>query len=223
MFSYVFMKILEMRPRSYDQRMEKISRGRVRAVKEAVADEVPKESHVLEIGCGTGELASLIVGRGCIVEGFDLSPLMIKTAEKRIEKDDFKGKFSVTHMGVEGMDGFPSENFDAVVSTLVLSELNDDERRFALKHAARVLRPGGCIIIADEVVPRTALRRLVHNIARLPLLAITYLVSGKSTYPIDDLAGEIRELGFVVGKEVRSHGDSFTMVVGFKKQKGITS
>jgi demethylmenaquinone methyltransferase/2-methoxy-6-polyprenyl-1,4-benzoquinol methylase len=213
------MKILEMRPRSYDQRMEKISRGRVRAVKEAAAGEVLKGSHVLEIGCGTGELASLIVERGCIVEGFDLSPLMVKTAEKRIEKDDLTGKFSITHMGVDGMDGFPGENFDAVVSTLVLSELNDDERRFALKHAARVLRPGGCIIIADEVVPRTALRRLVHNIARLPLLAITYLVSGKSTYPIDDLAREISEVGFVVGKEVRSHGDSFTMVVGFKKQK----
>lgn len=218
MFSYIFMKILEMRPRSYDQRMDKISRGRVRAIKQAVAVEVPRDSHVLEIGCGTGELAGLVIERGCTVEGFDLSPSMVKMAEERIQTNNLQGRFSVRQMGVEGMDAFPNENFDAVVSTLVFSELNDDERHFALKHAARVLGPGGCIIVADEVVPRTAARRIVHNIARLPLLAITYLVSGKSTHPIDDLSGEFSEAGFVVEKEVRSHGDSFAIVVGRKKE-----
>lgn len=216
MLSYVFMKILEMRPSSYDQRMDKVSRGRIRAVKETVASEVPKGSHVLEIGCGTGELAGLIIERGCTVEGFDLSPCMVKTAEERIETDNLKGKFSVRRMGVDGMDGFTDENFDAVVSTLVFSELNDDERRFALKHAARVLKPGGCIIIADEVVPQTAARRVVHIVVRLPLLAVTYLVSSNSTRPIDDLAGETTEAGFIVEKEVRSHGDSFAIVVGRK-------
>lgn len=219
MLSYVFMKILEMRPRSYDQRMEKVSRGRIRAVKEAVAVEVSEKSHVLEIGCGTGELAGLIIERGCTVEGFDLSPSMVEMAEKRIQTDNLKGKFSVKQMGVEGMDSFLSENFDAVVSTLVFSELNDDERRFALKQACRVLKPGGCIIIADEVVPQTAARRFFHTIFRLPLLAVTYLVSTQSTRPINDLAGKITEVGFIVEKEVRSHGDSFAMVVGRKKEE----
>ena len=90
MFSYVFMKILEMRPRSYDQQMDKISRGRVRAAKEAVAGEIPKGSHVLEIGCGTGELAGLMIQRGATVEGFDLSSSMIQTAKQRITKNILK-------------------------------------------------------------------------------------------------------------------------------------
>ena len=60
MFSYVFMKILEGRPRSYDRRMDELSRGRVRAMKQAVAGEIPSGAHVLEVGCGTGELAALI-------------------------------------------------------------------------------------------------------------------------------------------------------------------
>ena len=64
MFSYVFMKILEGRPRSYDRRMDELSRGRVRAMKQAVASEIPPGTHVLELGCGTGELAVLICARG---------------------------------------------------------------------------------------------------------------------------------------------------------------
>jgi demethylmenaquinone methyltransferase/2-methoxy-6-polyprenyl-1,4-benzoquinol methylase len=207
------MKILEMRPKSYDERIDRISRGRVRAIKEAVAGEVPEGSHVLEIGCGTGELAALIIERDCTVEGFDLSPSMVRVAEERIKTDNLNGKFSVRQVGVEAMDGFAGENFYSVVSTLVFSELNDDERRFALKHAARILRPGGSIVIADEVVPQRAVRRLIHTFTRLPF------VSGKSTHPIDDLAAEIGGAGFTVEKEVRSHGDSFAIVVGRKEER----
>ncbi|MFC1516913.1 corrinoid protein-associated methyltransferase CpaM [Thermodesulfobacteriota bacterium] len=217
------MKILEMRPVSYNGRMDKISSGRVREVKTTLAAQVPKGSRVLEIGCGTGELASLLVEQGCVVAGFDLNPSMVKTAEKRIETDGLEGKFSVKRMGIEGMDGFPDSNFDAVVSTLVFSELNNNERRFALEHAARVLRPGGHIVIADEVVPRKAMRRFLHAAVRLPLLVATYLVTGASTRPVDDLSGQMSEVGFCVVKETRSHGDSFAIVFGFKKEKEDTS
>ena len=212
------MKILEMRPKSYDRRMDKISRGRIRSAKKKVAGEVPTGSHVLEIGCGTGELASLMIRRGCTVEAFDLNPLMVKAAKERIETENLQGRFSVKQSGIEQMDGFLSENYDAVVSTLVFSELNENERRFALKHAARVLKPEGRLIIADEVVPRTKIHRLAHILARLPMLAATYIVSGKSTQPIVNLAGEIAESKFIVEKEERRHGDSIAIVVGLKKQ-----
>ncbi|MFO7558261.1 MAG: corrinoid protein-associated methyltransferase CpaM [Desulfobacterales bacterium] len=218
MFSYVFMKILEMRPRSYDQQMDKISRGRVRAAKEAVAGKVPEGSRVLEIGCGTGELASLLIQRGAFVEGFDLNPSMIRTAKERIETENLAEKFSVSQMGVDAMDRFREEQFDAIVSTLVFSELSDDERRFALKQAKRILKPGGMIIIADEVVPKTLFRKLLHTVTRLPMLALTYLVSSSSTRPILDLSGELAGADFSIQKEIRSHGDSFAMTVGIKEK-----
>ena len=44
------------------------------------------------------------------------------------------------------------------------------------------------------------------------MLAATYLVSRSSTRPIKDLAGEAAKAGFHVDKEVRSHGDAFSLV-----------
>jgi len=213
-FSYIFMKILEGRPRSYDRRMDKASRGRVRAIKEAVAAEVPQGARVLEIGCGTGELAAMMIGRGATVDGFDASPTMVEVAHERITAEGLEGNLTVRQMGVDGMDGLQASVYDAVVSTLVFSELNEDERRYALKHAVRVLKPGGLIVIADEVVPRKAARRILHSVVRAPMLAMTYLVSGTSTRPIPELSGELAKAGFQIDKEVRSHGDAFALVKG---------
>ncbi len=213
MFSYVFMKILEMRPGSYDARMDRASRGRVRALKEAVAGEISPGSRVLEMGCGTGELAALMVRGGATVDGFDLNPAMLAVADKRIEDEGLGGRLSVRSMGVDGLDRLPDQTYDAVVATLVLSELSDGERRFALKHADRVLKPGGRLVVADEVVPRGRFRRILQALVRWPLLALTYLVSRASTRPLKNLTGEVAAVGLVVDKEIRSHGDTFSLVV----------
>lgn len=217
MFSYVFMKILEMRPRSYDKRIDKISSGRVRAIKEAVVREIEKGSYVLDIGCGTGELASMLVKQSCRVEGFDLSPGMVEAAKERIETENLAKHFTLREMGVENMDNLPGDKFDAVVATLVFSELSDDERRFALKHAQRVLRSGARLIIADEVVPRKKVYRLIHFLARIPLVAITFLVSRRLTRPIAHLAEEMKSAGFDIDMEQRSQAEAFTLVIGRKK------
>ena len=219
MLSYIFMKILEARPRSYDRRMDRFSRGKVARIKEAVVAEIPERAKVLEIGCGTGELAAMLIARGATVTGFDLNPEMIEVAREKIEEEGLGNRFTLGEMGVDGMDLFPSSCFDAVVSTLSFSELSNDERRFTLRHAERVLKPGGLIVIADEVVPRTLLRKLVKACVRIPMLAATYLASGASTRPIADLPVEIEDAGFEVSKEIRSQGDAFALVVGVRKDK----
>ena len=213
MFSYVFMKVLETRPRSYDQRMNAASRGRVRAVKEQVVAAVPPGAHVLEVGCGTGELAAMLVAAGHTVEGFDRSPAMVEVARERIETEGLEGRFTVRQMGVEGMDALSDGAYGAVVATLVFSELSTDERRYALQHAFRVLEPGGRLVVADEVIPRTTGRRLVHALLRAPALAAVYLAFRRSTHPVADLAGEVRAAGFRVLSEERSHGDAFAVLV----------
>lgn len=216
MLSYVFMKILEMRPAAYDRRMKQADRGRVHRLKADVARSVPSGSRVLEIGCGTGQLAAMLARRDCMVLGLDPNPGMIRECRNRIQREKLEERFSVRPMGVEGMDRLPPEDFDAVVATLVFSELNADERRFALKHAARVLRPGGILLVADEVEPRKRFPRAVHRLARIPLILITYLLAGATTRPLRDLAGELREAGFQMQRETRSRGDAFTLVWAVK-------
>ena len=95
----------------------------------------------------------------------------------------------------------------------MLSKLTDDERRFALAQALRVLAPGGVLIVADEVQPRSARQRLLHGLARGPLLAATFLISGKITKPVADLRGEVAAAGFAVEAEKRSHGGALAILV----------
>lgn len=213
MFSYVFMKLLESRPATYDRRMDRVSGGRVRAAKRDIAARIPAGSRVLEIGCGTGELAILLAERGCTVEGFDANPEMVREARRRLGEAGLDAGVALRVMAVEGMDRLPGDAFDAVVATLVLSELSDDERSYALEQATRALGTGGELIVADEVVPYTAAARLLQSAMRLPLLAVSYLATGTGTRPLEDPTGEMRSAGLRVVHESRGPGDAFAIVV----------
>ncbi len=216
MFSYVFMKLLERRPPSYDRQMDRSSGGRVLQIKKQVASQVQPGWRVLELGCGTGELASMMVAGGASVLGFDLSPAMVDFARKRADDEGLEQRFQVEEMGVDGMDSLEANSFDAVVSTLVFSELSTDERRFALEQSLRVLRDDGRLVLADEVLPRSAAGRTLHAMVRAPMLALTYLVTSTGTKPIPDLAEEVQQAGFTLDQETRSHGDSFALVLAHR-------
>lgn len=189
-------------------------------MKVCVAEAVKKGDLVLEIGCGSGELAGMLIERGCTVEGFDVNPAMVAAARRRIDMESLESRFSVREMGVEGMDNLPGESFDAAVSTLVFSELSDDEIDYALMHVYRILKPEGRVVIADEVVPRNSIRRVIHSLTRLPLVALTYLISRGSTRPVADLGKKIKMTGFRLEKEERRDGDAFALVIGSKGENG---
>jgi cyclopropane fatty-acyl-phospholipid synthase-like methyltransferase len=208
------MKILEGRPRSYDTHMDRVASGRIKKIKKIVASEVVGAKHVLEIGCGTGELAEMLISQGSVVHGFDLNASMVKMVRERINREHLKDKYTVKHMGVDGMDSLPGASYDAVVSTLVFSELSDDERKYGFNHSARILKPGGIIVIADEVVPKTMIMKMLYKLIRWPILAVTYLMTRTITTPISDLTGELQNAGFIIEKENRSHGGSFAVVTG---------
>ncbi len=214
MFSYLFMKLLERRPSSYDRLITKASLGRIHSAKKAIAAELGSSRHILEIGCGTGELACMLAGQGAKVHGFDLNPKMIAFARQRSEAQNLENKISLQNMSVHAMDGLPTNDYDGVVATLVFSELSDDERQFALKHAQRVLKPHGIIVIADEAVPRKKLQKISHLLFRIPMLLATYLVTRTTTRPLLNPERELTAAGFIVEKEIRSHGDSFAIVTG---------
>ena len=79
-----------------------------------------------------------------------------------------------------------------------MSELSPDERRYTLGELARVLRPGGLLLVADEVRAPGAAARLVQRLLRAPLVLLTWLLTQQTTHPLDRLPEMLEEAGFAL-------------------------
>jgi ubiquinone/menaquinone biosynthesis C-methylase UbiE len=99
----------------------------------------------LDVGTGTGRILELLSGRAARSLGVDLSPEMLAIARARLTQA------GLTRAQVRLADLFelPAEDasFDLVTLHQVLHYLDDPAR--AVTEAARVLRPGGTLLIAD--------------------------------------------------------------------------
>jgi len=106
---------------------------------------------ILDMGCGTGWFADQLSRIGPTL-GVDLSEEGIVQARSQFPNVAFEAG------DVYEMD-FPENRFDVVVSQEVLAHVPDQEGYLAI--AARVLKPGGCLIV-------TTPNRFVHNRHRWP-------------------------------------------------------
>jgi SAM-dependent methyltransferase len=106
------------------------------AVVSAVAEAIPRR--VLEVGCGTGELAARVSEElGSEVVALDLSPRMVELARAR--------RVDARVGDVQGLP-FPDREFDVVIAAWMLYHVPDLE--LALSEIGRVLRPGGRLVAA---------------------------------------------------------------------------
>ncbi len=110
------------------------------------------------------------------------------------------------------IDALPEGGFDAVVASLSLSEMSACERRFVLGEAQRRLRPGGALVVADEVRPR-GWRRALHALLRAPQALLAWLLAGSLSQPIPGLVDEIRGAGFEPVREERLLLDGLAVVI----------
>lgn len=104
---------------------------------------------VLDVGCGTGTLALEVarrVGRACRVVGVDPSTRQIVRARAKAARQHLTIDFQI---GVVEHLPFPDKSFDVVLSTLMMHHLPTGLKRQGLAEIARVLKPGGRLIIAD--------------------------------------------------------------------------
>lgn len=124
--------------------------------------EAHPEKTVLIAGIGSGlDIPHLPAGPRYV--GIDLTPAMLRRAERRSRHR----KDLVLHVGDVMALPYPDGSFDTVVMHLILAVVPRPER--ALQEAARVLKPGGRMLILDKFLrpgQRAPLRRLLNLVSR---------------------------------------------------------
>jgi ubiquinone biosynthesis O-methyltransferase len=103
-----------------------------------------KGARVLDAGCGDGKLACVMASRGAEVTGIDSDPAMLAAARSRAEKARIEARFLEGR--IERLP-VPDASFDAVMAITVLCFVPDAAA--ALREMARVLRPGGRLVIGE--------------------------------------------------------------------------
>jgi ubiquinone/menaquinone biosynthesis C-methylase UbiE len=107
---------------------------------------VPAPKRILDAGCGTGYLLGRLAARAPqaqVPAGIDAAPAMIQVARAAAADDRLR---FVT--GTAERLPWPAGSFDLVVSTTSFDHWAD--QRAGLAQCARVLAPGGCLVLADQ-------------------------------------------------------------------------
>jgi ubiquinone/menaquinone biosynthesis C-methylase UbiE len=118
-----------------------------------VLHKVQPTDHVLDMGCGTGRFTLPLAQRAARVSGLDISSEMLavnggKLAEHGLQPD--------LHEGTMTALPFPDATFDVIISMLALMHIPVEDRQRVFAEAARVLKPGGRLVVGvkNEVFER---------------------------------------------------------------------
>jgi len=95
---------------------------------------------VLDVGCGTGENALYLAGRGHVVWGVDSAPTAIEIAREKARERDLSATFLVSD--ALNLDRI-GRSFDTVIDSGLFHALTDTERPCFVRNLASVLREGG--------------------------------------------------------------------------------
>lgn len=149
----------------------------------------PSGGAVLEIGCGTGRNLILAARRypDARFYGFDISRMMLETAEANIARMRFSDRIKVaegdaTDFSAEDLFAIPA--FDRVFISYALSMIPPWQQ--VLPQALAALKPGGSLHIVD-FGEQTGMPKLAKNALRAWLKKF-------SVYPRAELEAELRKL-----------------------------
>ncbi len=112
-----------------------------------VARHCPTPGRLLDLGCGTGRLLIEFSRRGFWTLGVDLSEEMLAVAAEKAAACGLSSQ--LVQANLTQLDGLADQSFDyaaCLFSTLGMV-IGADQRRRAVAHVARLLRPGGKFIL----------------------------------------------------------------------------
>jgi phosphatidylethanolamine/phosphatidyl-N-methylethanolamine N-methyltransferase len=114
---------------------------------------------VLEVGIGTGISLPQYAAHVRIF-GTDISEAMLRKAKARVAELRLKNVEGLAVMDAEKLE-FPDNSFDVVMAQYVVTAVPNPEA--ALDEFARVLRPGGEMIILSRVSADAGMRRFIEQ------------------------------------------------------------
>ncbi|TWT80888.1 Cypemycin methyltransferase [Planctomycetes bacterium CA13] len=132
-----------------------------------------KTVSILDLGCGSGRIAIPLAEQGFEVFGVDLSTRMLELMLKKARERNFEGQIHAVRANLVELDCFSACSIDHAVclfSTLGMIQGRANRRRM-LSHVARIVRPGGKLVLhvhnrwAAWLEPRGT-RRLVGSWTR---------------------------------------------------------
>jgi len=219
--TFILMKILESAPSRYDRGIKMITLGRLEKVYDKLTSHIRQGQLVLDIGCGTGALTLRAAEKGAKIKAIDVKPEMLQIAQKRAEEKGLQHLIEFAEMGVAELSQERDKSYDAIMSGLLFSELTEDEIRYTLSQAKRILKDNGLLLIADEIKPKQFVKRCIHFILRLPLVIVVFILTQTTTSAIRGLDERIRNAGFQIIDSATNWLGDFQSIVVVKNDKKV--
>lgn len=116
---------------------------------------------VLEVGVGTG-LALPLYGPTVSVTGVDYSAEMLEKARAKVEAEGLDRVTALRRMDARALE-FPDASFDHVAAMHVISVVPEPEK--VMSEIARVLRPGGSVVIVNHFARDSGLLARAERLA----------------------------------------------------------
>jgi SAM-dependent methyltransferase len=129
----------------------------------------PAQSSVLEIGVGTGRIALPLLEGGVNITGVDISAGMVARLRAKYDAGRAAAPLEATrawgalHVELADMTALPfaDATFDGVVAVHVLHLVPGWRRAF--DEALRVIRPGGALLVGQDVTHGNALNHIMQD------------------------------------------------------------
>lgn len=125
--------------------------------------DVGPEGRVLDLCTGTGDLALMALRRRealASMAGLDVSSEMLAVARTKAERSGHPGRVRWIRADAEQLP-FSDATFDGVMVAFGVRNLPDLDR--GLREMARVLRPGGRVIVLEFSLPRAKVLAATHR------------------------------------------------------------
>jgi phosphatidylethanolamine/phosphatidyl-N-methylethanolamine N-methyltransferase len=114
---------------------------------------------ILEVGVGTG-ISLPLYSSNCRLCGVDISAPMLRKAQERVADLNLANVEGLWVMDAEHLS-FPDKSFDVVVAQYVITTVPNPEA--TLDEFARVLKPGGEIVLVSRIGAEAGVRRSLEH------------------------------------------------------------